>query len=105
MDSYFSRYYTFLKEKSLKLDYPSHLDMLYTVYTRRHPIDSQEIRECFDSMEHILHALSAKRRHALLRAVLNVCAAYERSAFIEGIQIGAQLMQEITKATEQNKTE
>lgn len=100
MNSYVRQYCMFLKEKTTDLDYPSYLDALYTIYTRHHPIESQEIYAHFDSAEYILHAISAKRRRALFRIILDICTAYERLAFIKGVQIGTQLMHEITERSE-----
>lgn len=100
IETFFSHYYGYLKEKAINLEYHSYLDALYAFYTHRHPIDNQEIHSHLNSVETIISTLSTKRQRKLVHIIIDVCAAYERAAFIEGIQVGAQLIREITNTDE-----
>lgn len=100
IEAYYEHYYSFIKERALNTKCDSVLNTLYNIYTSRHPVDCDQIQALFHSADDILCTLSAKRRHRLLRLILDICTAYERLAFIEGAQVGVQLGNELTNQNE-----
>ena len=71
------------------------LEFLWYFYTQYFPISDDSIRSSFDELEYILKTLSHKRKRKLLHHIHHLCCEYERTAFIHGLQAGAQLMLEI----------
>lgn len=103
MNPHIATYYQFIKEQhkhNLKSSADSFLELLWQHYTIGHSIDCEKIRMHFESVVTTLSPLSQKRQRTLLRTVVDLCLEHERIAFIEGVQIGAQLAAEITNDTE-----
>ena len=61
-------------------------------YIMHHPTEPDDIRREWQSLEQILKALSRKRERRLLRIILEICEEHERSAFVSGFRICAQLL-------------
>ena len=68
------------------------LDQIYLAYANAHESDPPEIRKGFEELEELLHTLPLRDNNAVCR----LCGAYERKAFLDGLQYGAYLMQELT---------
>jgi len=75
--------------------YHTLLELLWHSYTQEHPISADSIDVYFTDLEYILKTLSNKRRRKLLFSVHQLCYAYERDAFLQGIRVGVQLLLEI----------
>ena len=71
------------------------LDQLYQAYAESHESDPPEIRESFKELDELLCALPLNDNNAVFNLCCSLCTAYERKAFIDGLQYGAHLMQEI----------
>ena len=68
------------------------LDQLYQAYTESHESDPPEIRDGFKELDAFLEQLSLDDNNAVWNLCCQLCTAYERKAFIDGLQYGAHLI-------------
>ena len=73
------------------------LDQLYQAYAESHESDPPEIRDGFKELDDLLGDLSLDDNNAVWTLCCQLCTAYEHKAFIDGLQYGAHLMQELVK--------
>ena len=71
------------------------LDQLYQAYAESHESDPSEIRDGFKELEDFLCNLPLEDNNAVFNLCCRLCSAYERKAFIDGIQYGAHLIDEL----------
>ena len=72
------------------------LDQLYQAYAESHEHDPAEIGGGFKELEEFLHALPLEDNNAVFNLCCRLCSAYERKAFIDGLQYGAHLIIELS---------
>ena len=73
------------------------LEQLYQAYVESHESDPPEIRDGFKELDDLLGNLSLDDNNAVWNLCCQLCTAYERKAFLDGLQYGAHLMQEFVK--------
>ena len=73
------------------------LDQLYQVYAESHESDPPEIKDSFKSLDDLLGELPLEDNNAVFNLCCCLCTAYERKAFIAGLQYGAHLITELHK--------
>ena len=71
------------------------LDQLYQAYTESHESDPAEIGDGFKELEEFLCELPLEDNNAVFNLCCRLCSAYERKAFIDGLQYGAHLISEL----------
>ena len=71
------------------------LDQLYLAYAESHESDPEEIRDGFKELEEFLHTLPLADNNAVFNLCCRLCSAYERKAFLDGLQYGAHLLSEL----------
>ena len=71
------------------------LDQLYQAYAESHESDPLEISNGFKELEEYLCDLPLENNNAVFNLCCRLCSAYERKAFIDGVQYGALLMLEL----------
>ena len=71
------------------------LEQLYQAYAESHESDPPEIRNGFKELDDLLRDLSLDDNNAVWNLCCQLCTAYERKAFIDGLQYGAHLMFEM----------
>ena len=71
------------------------LDQLYQAYQESHESDPPEIRDNFKELDELLGALPLDDNNAVFNLCCSLCTAYERKAFVAGLQYGAHLMAEL----------
>ena len=71
------------------------LDQLYHAYVNAHESDPPEIRKGFEELEEFLHTLPLRDNNAVCDLCCRLCTAYEHKAFLDGLQYGAHLIQEL----------
>ena len=71
------------------------IDQLYQAYAESHESDPPEISDGFKDLEEYLCNLPLADNNAVFNLCCRLCSAYERKAFIDGLQYGAHLIQEI----------
>ena len=64
-------------------------------YAESHESDPTEIGEGFKKLEEFLCTLPLEDNNAVFNLCCHLCSAYERKAFIDGLQYGAHLLDEI----------
>ena len=74
------------------------LDQLYQSYAESHESDPSEIGEGFKELEEFLCSLPLEDNNAVFNLCCRLCSAYERKAFIDGVQCGAYLIQELNSS-------
>ena len=73
------------------------LDQLYQAYAESHESDPPEIRDGFKELDDLLGDLSLDDNNAVWNLCCQICTAYERKAFFDGLLYGAYLVQELVK--------
>ena len=68
------------------------LDQLYQAYAESHESDPSEISEGFKELECFLETLPLDDNNAVFNLCCRLCSAYERKAFLDGLQYGAYLI-------------
>ena len=71
------------------------LDQLYQAYAESHESDPAEIDNGFKELEEFLHTLPLEDNNAVFNLCCRLCSAYERKAFLDGLQYGALLILEL----------
>ena len=72
------------------------LDQLYQAYAESHESDPPEISEGFKELKEFLRSHPLDDNNAVFNLCCRLCIAYERKAFIDGLQYGAHLISEIS---------
>ena len=73
------------------------LDQLYQAYAESYESDPPEIGEGFRELEEFLCVLPLEDNNAVFNLCCRLCSAYERKAFLDGLQYGACLIFELFK--------
>lgn len=73
------------------------LDLLYRTYTESHESDPPEIQAGFMEMEEFLKTLPLNENNAVFNLTCQLCTAYEKKAFLDGLQFSAELMLRLTE--------
>ena len=71
------------------------LDQLYQAYAESHESDPTEISDGFKALEEFLCNLPLDDNNTVFNLFCRLCSAYERKAFIDGLQYGARLMKDL----------
>ena len=71
--------------------------ILLNDYIAAHESDPPEIWEDFKELEELLCTLPLVDNNAVFNLCCRLCSAYERKAFIDGVQYGTRLMSELYK--------
>ncbi len=74
------------------------LDQLYQAYSESHESDPPDIRDDFRELDAPLGHLPLDDNNAVFNLCCHLCSAYEHKAFMDGLQYGARLLQEITNS-------
>lgn len=73
------------------------LEQLYQAYSESHESDPPEISNGFKELEEFLCVLPLDDNNTVFNLCCRQCSAYERKAFIDGVQYGAHLLSEMNK--------
>ena len=73
------------------------LDQLYQAYAESHESDPPEIHDGFKELDNLLGSLPLDDNNAVWNRCCQLCTAYEHKAFLDGLQYGTYLMQELQK--------
>ena len=74
---------------------PSALEALWELYFESNPADDGQIRQAEADLSQLYPELSLPASDALTNTIYSICIAYQRAAFLEGIQIGFHLAEEL----------
>ena len=78
-------------------DSESILEQLYEAYAESYESDPPEIRNGFKELEEFLCSLPLSDNNAIFSLCCRLCIIYEKKAFIDGVQYGAQMIRELDK--------
>ena len=100
MDSYIRKLRQYIAANPAKFDedcdHPA-LDSLYWHYTESHSMSNNITKQADQDLYVCLESLSLEDNNKVFNLVATLCAEHERIAFLAGLQVGAQLMLEITE--------
>ena len=68
------------------------LDQLYQAYAESHESDPPKIRDGFKELDALLDGLPLDDNNTVWNLCCQLCTAYERKAFIDGVRYGAHLI-------------
>ena len=71
------------------------LEQLYQAYAETHESDPAEIGDGFKELEEFLHTLPLDDNNAVFNLCCRLCSAYERKAFMDGLQYGVHLFKDL----------
>ena len=100
MESYLRKLKVYVKANPTRFDddcpLPA-LDSLYWHYTECHTMTNERTKQASRNLNTYLRFLPPKKRDAIHCLASTLCAEHESIAFIAGLQLGAQLMLELTE--------
>ena len=76
-------------------DGESVLTMLYEAYTEVNRMDDGTIKKDFNGLYSLMNGMTLTQMDAILNPVCKLCKDHQRSGFVEGIQLGLQLGEEL----------
>ena len=100
MDSYIKKLRQYIADNPIRFDYDcdhTALDSLYWHYTESHSLSNEKTKPADADINACLDELSLKDNDRVFSLLATLCAEHERIAFLSGLQVGAQLMLEITE--------
>ena len=71
------------------------LDYLWDLYSASNPVDDGQIRAHELALAPVFHALPFMASDTLFDLIADLCTAYQRAAFLEGLQVGVNLVAEL----------
>ena len=71
------------------------LDQLFQAYQESHESDPPDIRDRFRELDKLLGHLPLEDNNAVFNLCCSLCTAYEHKAFLDGLQYGAYLINEL----------
>lgn len=100
MNSYLNRLKVYILKHQIDFnesnDFPC-LDALWWHYAQCHSMSSEKAKQAFHDLSLLLSELNFQNSDKVLSLADSICAEQERIAFIAGLQLGAQLMLELSK--------
>ena len=70
-------------------------EMLYMSYTELNPIDSEKIQTLIHALNPYFRNLSIHEESETFYLLMDLCAEFERLAFLEGMHVGSRLTAEL----------
>lgn len=102
MNSYLNKLKAYILEHQIDFnesnDFPC-LDALWWHYAQCHSMSSEKSKQTFHDLSLLLSELSFQNSDKVLSLADSKSAEQERIAFTSGLQLGAQLMMELSKET------
>ena len=71
------------------------LEHLYQAYSDSHESDPPNITALFRELSEFLETLPLDTNNSIFRLTCDLCIAYEKKAFLDGLQYGAHLIREL----------
>ena len=76
-------------------DADSVLELLYNAYVNTQGSDPEEIKAKFATIEECLSEVSLDMNNYVFAAVCDLCMAFEKKGFMDGIRLGSHLILEL----------
>ena len=90
--------YSYIKATPLTFDVgdaESVLELLYNAYVNTQGSDPEEIKEKFATIEECLSEVSLDMNNYIFAAVCDLCIAFVKKGFMDGIRLGSHLILEL----------
>ena len=90
--------YSYIKATPLTFDdgdAESVLELLYNAYVNTQGSDPEEIKAKFATIEECLCEVSLDMNNYVFAAVCDLCMAFEKKGFMDGIKLGSHLILEL----------
>lgn len=90
--------YSYIKAIHLTFDdgdADSVLELLYNAYVNTQGSDPEEIKAKFATIEECLSEVSLDMNNDIFAAVCDLCMAFEKKGFMDGITLGSHLILEL----------
>ena len=71
------------------------LEFLYMAYAEEQGQDSAPIRQYSVDLDNRLQVLSLEKNNEIFAIVCSICSAYEKRAFMDGVQVATSLVLEL----------
>ena len=71
------------------------LDFLFYWYSATAPVDDGRILQSEQALSPVFEELSIEHSDALFDRISDLCLAYQRAAFLEGLRVGYHLCEEL----------
>ena len=84
-----------IREKLMAAEPASVLDMLFEYYRELNRPETEVVRAEFAHISHILEKLPHEEMDMVWDRICDLCIAYQRMAFLDGLGIGAKVMAEL----------
>ena len=96
MGEYIRELETYVASRKLNLgDGESVLSLLYEAYGDINPMYDDQIKADFAELYQELNEMPLREMDWIINPVCALCRDHERNGFLHGVQLGAQLVQEI----------
>ena len=96
MEEYLRALENHVASRKLNLgDGESILSLLYEAYGDVNRIDDDQIKADFGELYRLLNGMPLREMDGIINPVCALCRDHERNGFLHGVQLGAQLVQEI----------
>ena len=96
MEEYLRALETYVSSRKLNLgDGESVLSLLYEAYGDINPMYDDQIKADFVELYRTLNGTPLQEMDWIINPVCALCRDHERNGFLHGVQLGAQLVQEI----------
>ena len=84
-------------------DANSILELLYYYYRERKAEALEAIKEDFDDLYRQMHGMPLREMDRIVDDVCTLCREHEKAGFVEGVKVGIQLEQKLTKVRARQK--
>ena len=84
-------------DNDLNDDAGSLLEMLFDIYTDLNGFDNEIIRKDFGDLDSVMNGMTLQEMDKIIYPVCALCWDHEKTAFIEGVKVGARLKAELEK--------
>jgi len=96
MGEYIRELETYVASRKLNLgDGESVLSLLYEAYSDNNRMYNDQIKADFAELYQLLNGMPLREMDWIINPVCALCRDHERNGFLHGVQLGAQLVQEI----------
>lgn len=96
MGEYIRELETYVASRKLNLgDGESVLSLLYEAYSDNNRMYNDQIKADFAELYQALNGMPLREMDWIINPVCALCRDHERNGFLHGVQLGAQLVQEI----------
>ena len=96
MEEYIRALETYVESRKLNLgDGETVISLLYEAYSDNNRMYDDQIKADFAELYQALNGMPLQEMDWIINPVCALCRDYERDGFVHGVQLGAQLAQEI----------